>query len=78
VARVPGDVATKLEEQRRVYRDVIGACVSEPRCHAVTFWGFSDRYSWIDAAFGPDDPLPFDDAFRAKPAYFGVQDALRR
>jgi endo-1,4-beta-xylanase len=77
VARVSGDLPAKLEEQRRVYHDVIAACVAEPRCHAVTFWGFTDRYSWIDSFFGPDDPLLFDDAYRAKPSYFGTLDALR-
>jgi endo-1,4-beta-xylanase len=77
VARVGGDAAAKLEEQRRVYHDVIAACVAEPRCHAVTFWGFTDRYSWIDAFYGPDDPLLFDEAYRAKPSYFGTLDALR-
>jgi endo-1,4-beta-xylanase len=77
VARLPGDAAAKLETQRRVYHDVVGVCVAEPRCHAVTFWGFTDAHSWIDSFFGPDDPLPFDDAYRAKPAYHGVMDALR-
>ena len=76
VARVGGDSGAKLQEQRRVYHDVIGVCVAEPRCHAVTLWGFSDGHSWIDQAFGADDPLPFDEAYRAKPAYFGIQDAL--
>jgi endo-1,4-beta-xylanase len=76
VARVAGDMSAKLLEQRRVYHDVVAACVAEPRCHAVTFWGFTDRHSWIDQFFGADDPLLFDDAYRAKPAFLGVQDAL--
>jgi endo-1,4-beta-xylanase len=77
VARVAGDRTAKLAEQRRVYHDVVGVCLAEPRCDAVTFWGFTDRHSWIDAFFGADDPLLFDDAYAAKPAYFGVLDALR-
>jgi len=44
----------------------------------VTFWGFTDAHSWVDQAFGPDDPLLFDDSYRAKPAYYGVLDALWR
>ena len=76
VARVPGASSAKLEEQRRVYHDVIAACVAEPRCHAVTFWGFTDAHSWIDQTFGPDDPLLFDESYRAKPAYYGALDAL--
>jgi len=76
VREVPGDSAAKLERQRQVYRDVVAACVAEPRCEAVTFWGFTDAHSWIDGFFGPDDPLLFDEQYRAKPAFFGVQDAF--
>jgi endo-1,4-beta-xylanase len=78
IRSVPGDLAARLEVQRREYRDLVGLCVAEPACHAVTFWGFTDRYSWIDSFFGPDDPLPFDESYAAKPAFFGVQEAFRR
>jgi endo-1,4-beta-xylanase len=76
VARLPGPLATRLEDQRRVYHDVVAVCVAEPRCHAITFWGFTDRYSWIDQFYGPDDPLLFDEAYRVKPSYNGVLEAL--
>lgn len=75
---VAGDQASRLAVQRREYQDIVALCVAEPACHAVTFWGFTDLYSWIDTFFGPDDPLLFDEAYAAKPAFFGVQDALRR
>jgi len=70
--------ATRLETQRSVYRTIVSVCVAEPRCDAVTFWGFTDAHSWIDAQFGADDPLLFDDNYGAKPAYSGVFDALSR
>ena len=70
--------ATRLETQRSVYRTIVSVCVAEPRCDAVTFWGFTDAHSWIDAQFGADDPLLFDDNYGAKPAYSGVFDALMR
>jgi endo-1,4-beta-xylanase len=76
VRDVAGDAATKLQRQRQVYRDVVGACVAVPRCEAITFWGFTDAHSWVDAAFGADDPLLFDEQYRAKPAFFGVLDAF--
>lgn len=76
VRDVAGDAAVKLARQRQVYRDLVAACVAEPRCEAVTFWGFTDAHSWIDGAFGPDDPLLLDEQYRAKPAFFGVQDAF--
>jgi len=71
-----GDTASRLQRQREVYREVVGVCVAHPRCHAVTFWGFTDAHSWIDGFFGADDPLLFDEQYRAKPAFFGVEDAL--
>jgi endo-1,4-beta-xylanase len=78
IRTLPGDAAARLEGQRQVYRDVVAVCVAEPRCEAVTFWGFTDAHSWIDGFFGPDDPLLFDEQYRAKPAFFGVLDALGR
>ena len=76
VKDVAGDAATKLARQRQVYRDVVAACVAVPRCEAVTLWGFTDAHSWIDSTFGADDPLVFDEQYRAKPAFFGVEDAF--
>ena len=75
---VAGDQAARLLRQRQVYRDVIAACVTVSRCEAVTFWGFTDAHSWIDGSFGADDPLLFDEQYRVKPAFYGVEDALLR
>ena len=77
VARVGGDSAARARRAApclpRRDRGLRGRAAL-PR---VTFWGFTDRHSWIDAFFGPDDPLLFDESYRAKPAYFGALDALR-
>ena len=73
---LPGDRPARLAAQRRVYRDVVGACVAEPGCHAVTFWGFTDAHSWIDGFAGSEGPLLFDESLAPKPAYFGVLDGL--
>ena len=76
VRNVPGDAAAKLARQRQVYREIVAACLTVPRCEAVTLWGFTDAHSWIDSTFGADDPLVFDEQYRAKPAFFGMQDAF--
>lgn len=78
VRNAPGTAQSKLDLQKSVYHSLVAACVAEPRCDAVTFWGFTDAHSWIDGRFGADDPLLFDDNYAAKPAYYGVLDALMR
>jgi endo-1,4-beta-xylanase len=70
---VPGATQTRLEVQRTTYYDIVKLCVVEPRCEAVTFWGFTDAHTWITG----DTPLLFDAQYAAKPAYTGVLDALR-
>jgi GH35 family endo-1,4-beta-xylanase len=78
IASLSVPVEARLMAQKTVYHDVVAVCVQEPRCHAVTFWGFTDAHSWIDAQFGPDDPLLFDEQYAPKPAFYGVLDALLR
>jgi endo-1,4-beta-xylanase len=75
IRNLAGDLASRLQRQREVYRQVVGTCASDAGCHAVTFWGFTDAHSWVDGFFGEDDPLLFDEQYRAKPAFFGVEDA---
>ncbi len=75
---VPGSAQVRLEAQKAVYRSIVAVCVAEPRCDGVTFWGFTDAHTWIDRQFGADDPLLFDEQYAAKPAYYGVFDALSR
>jgi endo-1,4-beta-xylanase len=73
VNNVPGSEQARLEAQRAAYYDIVRVCVTEPRCEAVTFWGFTDAHTWI----GGDSPLLFDRQYAPKPAYTGVLDALR-
>lgn len=70
---VPGNLEARLDVQRATYHDIVRVCVMEPRCEAVTFWGFTDAHTWISG----DSPLLFDARYTPKPAYTGVLDALR-
>ena len=70
---VGGSQQMRLEIQRTTYRDVVRVCMLEPRCEAITFWGFTDAHTWISG----DSPLLFDAQYQPKPAYYGVLDALR-
>jgi len=72
-----GDEATRLERQRQDYFDMASACLAVEACERMTLWGFTDRYTWIDSFFGAGfAPLPLDDDYARKPAYFGLRDGL--
>jgi endo-1,4-beta-xylanase len=77
ILRGEGDEATRLERQRQDYFDLASACVAVEACKRITFWGFTDRHTWINGFFGPGlAPLPLDENYERKPAYFGVLDGL--
>ncbi len=76
VRNVIGTRADKLALQKQIYHRVVAACAAVSACEAVTTWGFTDKYSWIDATFGADDPLEFDDNYARKPAYYGMVDGF--
>jgi len=70
------DPADPLGVQASTYREALGACLAE-RCREVTLWGFTDRYTWIDATFGEGlAPLPFDRNYQPKPALAAIRDQL--
>jgi len=73
---MPATQDTRWQAQRIAFQQVVGACVLEPACEAITFWGFTDRYSWINADGDPDDPLPFDRSYMPKPATDGILEGL--
>ncbi|MBN1697429.1 MAG: endo-1,4-beta-xylanase [Spirochaetales bacterium] len=41
---------------------------------SVTFWGLADDYSWLQKTDRMNWPLPFNEAFKAKPFYWGIVD----
>jgi endo-1,4-beta-xylanase len=64
-------------DQAEIVFEIVGACLAVSACDAVTFWGFTDLHTWIDAQFGPGfEPLLFDTAYQRKPSYFALRDAL--
>ncbi len=77
IAGLSGTTEENLQTQKEIYRQVVGTCRVEPNCDTVIFWGFTDKYSWIDDVYGPDDPLLFDENYLSKPAFDGVTQALK-
>jgi endo-1,4-beta-xylanase len=60
-----------LARQAVVYRGVMRACLQNPGCTAIQTWGFTDKWSWIGShSHGTRGAaLPFDRAYKPKPAY---------
>ena len=73
IAGLPGTEQMRLDAQKAAFHDIVRVCVLEPRCEAITFWGFTDAHTWLTG----DTPLLFNQQYAAKPAYTGVLDALR-
>ena len=66
-----------VDTQKTRFHDIVAVCASEPLCLAVTVWGVSDKYSWLNGATcATPQPLLFDDNYSPKPAYAGVLGAL--
>jgi endo-1,4-beta-xylanase len=83
VGEMQGDADQKLAQQKALTHDIVAACVAVPGCTGVTFWGVTDRYSWLAdpnwshlRGRGPHFPLPFDGELRPKPMASGIVDAL--
>jgi endo-1,4-beta-xylanase len=80
----PSDIIERDEAVAAAYRRYLDVALANPAVKTLVNWGLTDRDSWIDTKNPetrrkdgqPPRPLPFDDAFRPKPAYFAVADAL--
>jgi endo-1,4-beta-xylanase len=85
VGALPGDINAKLQRQREITHDIVAACVAVDRCSGITFWGVSDRDSWLNSAEwgqlrgpGPHYPLPFNTKLEPKPMVAGIIDAFEK
>jgi endo-1,4-beta-xylanase len=67
-----------LRRQAEVYRRIVRACLQHSNCTAIQTWGFTDKYSWIGShSHGTRGAaLPFDRAYKPKPAYDAMLDEL--
>ncbi|MCA0374637.1 MAG: endo-1,4-beta-xylanase [Gemmatimonadetes bacterium] len=75
--RLP-DGTDNLAAQADMYGRAVSACLRQPRCKAVTVWGFTDRHSWIPGSFpGFGRGNLFDENYVPKPAYTRFSDLLR-
>ncbi|MGB2272650.1 MAG: endo-1,4-beta-xylanase, partial [Pseudomonadales bacterium] len=64
----------KYKELVQMYREI----VPSEQQYGITFWGFTDRDTWIRRFFNMIDwPTIYDDDLKPKPALDGFLDGLR-
>jgi endo-1,4-beta-xylanase len=76
----PGFFEDPFEHQKAIYRNILTAYLEYEHCTAFTVWGMSDKHSWLKIKekkpYQDAKPLLFDEAYRKKPAYYGLLEAL--
>jgi endo-1,4-beta-xylanase len=69
-------------EQREKYRQIVSAyrrLVPPAQQFGITTWNVGDSDSWLRKFIQPNEwPLPFNDNYSRKPAYFGILDGLKQ
>lgn len=82
----PSDIAKRDAEVAAMYKRYLEVVLDNKAATAVATWGLTDHDSWIARgdlpAFRradglPARPLPFDDHYGRKPAYFAVAEAFK-
>ena len=71
-----------LEAQGKKYEDIVTIyrkVVPKKQQFGITFWGFTDRTSWINGFFKLNDwPTLYDKENKEKPAYSGFKKGLTK
>lgn len=66
--------AADLKKQAQAYKEITEVFLNNPNCPHMIIWGINDQYSWISDR----NPVLFDFNTKEKPAYYSVQEALRK
>ncbi|MCR6705012.1 MAG: endo-1,4-beta-xylanase [Cellulomonas sp.] len=66
-----------LAQQAEDFGTVVSTCLAVEGCLGVTFWGVTDRYSWVPQWFpGYGAALLWDEDYATKPAFDAVVEAV--
>jgi endo-1,4-beta-xylanase len=83
LGEIPGGEEQKLAKQSELVQGIVRACLAVPACTGMTFWGLTDKHSWLATpewgakkGRGPHLPLLFDESYRPKPMHDGALRAL--
>ena len=71
---IPSTSSYNLRLQAEAYRKITNIFLQNDNCPHMIIWGISDQYSWRNGS----NPLLFDGSMQTKPAYYAVQNMMRR
>lgn len=77
------DLQVSNEEKRTrqaiIYHEMLRACIESKVCPSFAYLGITDKESWYNELGVPNAmPLFFDEAYRPKPAFWGIRQALEQ
>jgi endo-1,4-beta-xylanase len=74
---VKADSVAKDEIEGQIYYDMMRACIESDYCHSFALLGITDKETWYNYTGLKDArPLPFDDNYQPKKAYWEMRRAL--
>jgi endo-1,4-beta-xylanase len=72
-----GTPEEKEIRQAFIYHDMLRACIESNVCKSFALLGVTDKETWYNELCCPaSDPLPFDDNYQPKPAFWAMREAL--
>ena len=75
--RIPSPTASNLEKQKQAYKKIASIFLRVNNRGSLQTWDLSDKHTWLTDFLGSKQwPLPFDDNYQKKPAYFGLIEAF--
>jgi len=79
-AAIPGTLRDRNRAVASTYNDYLHVVLADTAVKAVLTWGISGRHTWLTKEKprldgSPSQPLPFDTAYNALPAFYAIRDA---
>lgn len=65
--------------QANIYFEMMRACIESKVCPSFAILGITDKETWYKYTGNPNpSPLPFDEFYKPKPAFFSLRNALEQ
>jgi endo-1,4-beta-xylanase len=71
--------AAKEQAEANIYYDMARACIESKVCPSFSILGITDKETWYNyLGLSGAMPLPFDEHYKPKPAYYSLRSALEQ